>query len=107
MGAYAHRMRRSSTEIAIAAALTLAAIVFLAVTLVGGGTSSNNSKLGPIASENTVIKQPINWVDNLPGASTDWGCAHKASHRIAQKYGIGRPQVLKGQDGLHGATLRD
>ncbi len=56
MGAYAHRMRRSSTEIAIAAALTLAAVVFLAVTLVGGGTGSNNSKLGPIASENTVIK---------------------------------------------------
>ncbi len=56
MGAYAHRVRRSSTEIAIAAALTLAAVVFLAVTLVGGGTSSNSSKLGPIASENTVIK---------------------------------------------------
>ncbi len=56
MGAYAHRMRRSSTEIAIAAALTLAAVVFLAVTLVGGGTGSDNSKLGPIASERTGIK---------------------------------------------------
>ncbi len=56
MGAYAHRMRRSSTEIAIAAALTLAAVAFLAVTLVGGGTVSNNSKLGPLASEHTVIK---------------------------------------------------
>ena len=56
MGAYAHRIRRSSTEIAIAAALTLAAVVFLAVTLVGGVTGSNSSKLGPIASENTVIK---------------------------------------------------
>jgi hypothetical protein len=56
MGAYAHRMRRSSTEIAIAAALTLAAVAFLAVTLAGGGTGSNNSKLGPIASERTVFK---------------------------------------------------
>jgi len=49
-------MRRSSTEIAIAAALTLAAVAFLAVTFVGGGTGSNNSKLGPVASEQTVIK---------------------------------------------------
>lgn len=56
MGAYAHRMRRASTEIAIAAALTLAAVAFLVITLVSGGPSSDNSKLGPVASEHTVIK---------------------------------------------------
>ncbi len=56
MGAYAHRMRRSSTEIAIAAALTLAAVAFLAATLAGSGTGTSDSKLGPVASERTVIK---------------------------------------------------
>jgi len=49
-------MRRSSTEIAIAAALTLAAVAFLAATLAGSGTGTSDSKLGPVASERTVIK---------------------------------------------------
>ncbi len=56
MSAYAHRMRRSSPEIAIAAALTLAAVAFLAATLAGGGAGTGNPKLGPVASERTVIK---------------------------------------------------
>ena len=56
MSAYAHRMRRSSPEIAIAAALTLAAVAFLAATLAGGGAGTGNPKLGPVVSERTVIK---------------------------------------------------
>jgi len=55
-GAYTHRVRRSSPEIAIAAVLTFAAIAFLMATLAGSGTDTRNSKLGPVASEQTVIK---------------------------------------------------
>jgi len=56
MGAYAHRVRRTSTEIAIAAALTLAAVAFLAATFVGNGRGPSNAKLGSVASEQTVMK---------------------------------------------------
>jgi len=56
MGAYTHRVRRSSPEIAIAAVLTFAAIAFLIATLAASGTDTRNSKLGPVASEQMVIK---------------------------------------------------
>lgn len=52
---YADRMRRSSREIVIAAVLTVAAFAFLLAAMFGSAVV-NNSELGNIASEKTVIK---------------------------------------------------
>jgi hypothetical protein len=48
-------MRRSSREIMIASALTLAAFAFLIAALLGG-TVTEGSKLGPVAADETTIK---------------------------------------------------
>ena len=51
---YADRVRRSSREIIIAAVLTVAAFAFLIAAMVGGAVST--SKVGSVASDQTVIK---------------------------------------------------
>ena len=52
---YADRVRRSSREIIIASALTLAAFAFLVAALVGGAVTSRN-KVGPVAADEAIIK---------------------------------------------------
>jgi hypothetical protein len=51
---YADRMRRSSREIIIAAALTIAALTFLVAALAGGAVTTG--KVGPVASDSKTIK---------------------------------------------------
>jgi hypothetical protein len=48
-------MRRSSREIVIATALTLAAFAFLVAALVGGAVTSRN-KVGTVAADEAIIK---------------------------------------------------
>ena len=55
LDSYADRVRRSSREIIIASALTLAAFAFLVAALVGGAVTSR-SKVGPVAAEEAIIK---------------------------------------------------
>ncbi len=51
---YADRVRRSSREIIIAAVLTVAAFAFLLAAMLGSAVST--SKVGSVASDQTVIK---------------------------------------------------
>jgi len=55
LDSYADRVRRSSREIIIAAALTVAACAFLVAALVGGAVTSK-TKVGAVASEESTIK---------------------------------------------------
>jgi hypothetical protein len=55
LGSYADRVRRSSREIIIASALTLAAFAFLIAALLGGAVTGK-SKLGPVAADETTLK---------------------------------------------------
>jgi len=52
---YADRVRRSSREILIASALTLAAIAFLIAALLGGAVTSETD-VGSVAADKTIIK---------------------------------------------------
>jgi hypothetical protein len=52
---YADRVRRSSREIIIASALTLAALAFLVAALWGGAVTGK-TKLGNVASEEETVK---------------------------------------------------
>ncbi len=52
---YAERVRRSSREIIIASALTLAALAFLVAAL-WGAVAPNKTKVGSVASEVETIK---------------------------------------------------
>ncbi len=52
---YADRVRRSSREILIASALTLAAIAFLIAALLGGAVTKD-TEVGHVAADETVIK---------------------------------------------------
>lgn len=52
---YADRIRRSSREIIIAAVLTVAAFAFL-LAAIHGGSVVDRSKVGSVASEDTLIK---------------------------------------------------
>jgi hypothetical protein len=52
---YADRVRRSSREIIIASALTLAALAFLVAALWGGAVTGK-AKLGSVASEEESVK---------------------------------------------------
>lgn len=52
---YADRVRRSSREIIIASALTLAALAFLIAALWGAAVP-NKTKVGNVASEQETIK---------------------------------------------------
>jgi hypothetical protein len=54
-GFYTDRMRRSSREIMIALALTLAALAFLVAALLGGAVTGP-SKVGPVAADDMAIK---------------------------------------------------
>jgi len=55
LDSYAVRVRRSSREIMIASALTLAALAFLIAALLGGAVTGS-SKVGHVAADETVIK---------------------------------------------------
>jgi hypothetical protein len=55
LGTYAERVRRSSREIVIASVLTLAAVAFLIVALLGG-TVTGTAKVGHMAAEEGLIK---------------------------------------------------
>jgi len=55
LDSYADRVRRSSREIIIASALTLAALAFL-VAAVWGGAVTGKAKVGNVASEEEAIK---------------------------------------------------
>ena len=55
LDSYADRVRRSSREIMIASALTLAAFAFLIAALLGGAVSGK-SKVGSVAADETMIK---------------------------------------------------
>jgi len=55
LDSYAGRVRRSSREIMIASALTLAALAFLIAALLGGAVTGS-SKVGHVAADETVIK---------------------------------------------------
>ncbi|HUJ36960.1 MAG TPA: hypothetical protein VLW88_04720 [Hyphomicrobium sp.] len=54
MDSYADRVRRSSREIIIASALTLAALAFLVAALLGGVTGK--ATVGNVASEDQPVK---------------------------------------------------
>jgi hypothetical protein len=54
LDSYADRVRRSSREIMIASALTLAAVAFLIAALLGGAVTT--SDVGHVAADETVIK---------------------------------------------------
>jgi hypothetical protein len=54
LDSYADRVRRSSREIIIASALTLAAVAFLVAALLGGAVTSGD--VGHVAAEDTIIK---------------------------------------------------
>ncbi len=56
MDSYADRVRRSSREIMIASALTLAAIAFLVAALLGGAVTSEKKDVGHVAVDETVVK---------------------------------------------------
>jgi hypothetical protein len=56
LDSYADRVRRSSREIIIASALTLAALAFLLAALWGGAAVTGKSKVGNVASEEDTIK---------------------------------------------------
>jgi hypothetical protein len=62
LDSYADRVRRSSREIMIASALTLAAIAFLIAALMGGAVTNekdmgqNDKNMGHVAADETVIK---------------------------------------------------
>ena len=51
LDSYADRMRRSSREIIIAAALTIAALTFLVAALAGGAVTTGAKKVGAMAVE--------------------------------------------------------
>lgn len=55
LDSYADRVRRSSREIIIASALTLAALAFLLAALWGGAVTGK-AKVGNVASEEETIK---------------------------------------------------
>ncbi len=55
LDSYADRVRRSSREIIIASALTLAALAFLIAALVGGAVTSE-TQVGHVAADDAVIK---------------------------------------------------
>jgi hypothetical protein len=55
LDSYADRVRRSSREIIIASALTLAALAFLIAALVGGAVTSE-TQVGHVATDDAVIK---------------------------------------------------
>jgi hypothetical protein len=55
LDSYADRVRRSSREIIIASALTLAAVAFLIAALLGGAVT-NGKDVGHVAADETVIK---------------------------------------------------
>ncbi len=55
LDSYADRVRRSSREIVIASALTLAALAFLIAALLGGAVG-NGTDVGHVAADETVIK---------------------------------------------------
>lgn len=55
MDSYAGRLRRSSREIVIASALTLAALAFIIAALVGG-TVTSETDVGHIAADEKIIK---------------------------------------------------
>jgi uncharacterized membrane protein len=55
LDSYADRVRRSSREIIIASALTLAAMAFLIAALVGGAVTGDKD-VGHIAVDEAVIK---------------------------------------------------
>lgn len=55
MDSYADRVRRSSREILIASALTLAAIAFLIAALLGGAVP-READVGSVAADKTIIK---------------------------------------------------
>lgn len=55
LDSYADRVRRSSREIIIASALTLAALAFLIAAL-WGGAGPGKTKLGNVASEEETLK---------------------------------------------------
>jgi hypothetical protein len=56
LDSYADRMRRSSREIIIAAALTIAALTFLVAALAGGAVKTGPDKVGAVASDSKTIK---------------------------------------------------
>lgn len=53
---YAERIRRSSREIMVASALTVAALAFLIAALLGGAIPTHKDDLGPVAAEKKVLK---------------------------------------------------
>jgi hypothetical protein len=55
LDSYADRVRRSSREIIIASALTLAALAFLIAALLGGAVTSGTD-VGHVAADESVIK---------------------------------------------------
>jgi hypothetical protein len=55
LDSYADRVRRSSREILIASALTLAALAFLIAALIGGAVKGETD-VGNVAAEQSVIK---------------------------------------------------
>jgi hypothetical protein len=55
LDSYADRVRRSSREIMIASALTLAAFAFLIAALLGGA-ATGKSKVGSVAADETIIE---------------------------------------------------
>jgi hypothetical protein len=55
LDSYADRVRRSSREIIIASALTLAAVAFLIAALLGGAVTSETD-VGNVATDQAVIK---------------------------------------------------
>lgn len=62
LDSYADRVRRSSREIMVASALTLAAIAFLVAALVGGAVTNdkdmghNGKDVGHVAADETIVK---------------------------------------------------
>ena len=55
LDSYADRVRRSSREIIIASALTLAALAFLVAALWGGAVTGK-ARVGNVASEEETVK---------------------------------------------------
>lgn len=52
---FAERIRRSSREIVIASALTVAALGFLVAALLGGAIPTS-PEVGPVAAEKNILK---------------------------------------------------
>ena len=94
LGSYADRVRRSSREIIIASALTLAALAFFIAALVGGAVTGT-TKVGHMTAEETPSNKFWRGRARAKRRLSQRLRAHEAAHGVAQKNGIGGFKILQ------------